>query len=228
MALHAHANPHITMLLAGATLEKRQGSECYRKAGEAVFFHAGEPHQNSKTVPGSRNFNIEFAPEFFETYDVKEENIDDAINNNPLAELELLRAYRQSLHPEHFTGDSITTVIFGLLDAGVKVCTRPPGWILQITELLHDRWNEHLGLLALSREIGVHPVTISRYFPRYFGCTLSDYMLKLRVKKTLAMIKNTPYQLTHIAHESGFADQAHFTRAFKQITGFLPKEYRAM
>jgi AraC family transcriptional regulator len=82
-------------------------------------------------------------------------------------------------------------------------------------------------LHELSVETGTHPVTISKYFTRYFGCTLSEYMRKLRVMNSIALVKNTTHLLTRIAHESGFADQAHFTRAFKQITGFLPKEYRA-
>ncbi|MCF0074247.1 AraC family transcriptional regulator [Dyadobacter sp. CY261] len=227
VSLHAHENPHITMLLAGATLEKRQRSECYRQAGEAVFFHAGEPHQNSKTVPGSQNFNIEFTPGFLEAYDLTENHIGHAICVNPLAAIAFLRAYRQLLHKDHNTGDSITMAVLGLFGTRENAGGRPPGWVGKITELLHDRWNEQVSLRELSVETGTHPVTISKYFPRYFGCTLSEYMRKLRVMNSIALIKNTPYRLTRIAHESGFADQAHFTRAFKQVTGFLPKEYRA-
>jgi len=226
VSLHAHANPHVTMLLAGATLEKRRQTSCYRRAGEAVFFHAGEPHQNSETMPGSRNFNIEFAPDFFEAYHIGEAHIGEAINNNPIAALVFLRAYHHFSQHDHFAGDSITMAIFSLLSTQAKICNQPPKWVLQIFELLQDRWNEHVSLQELSMETGVHPVTISRYFPRYFGGTLSDYMRKLRVANTLSMIKNTPYTLTRIAHEAGFADQAHFTNAFKEVTGFLPKEYR--
>ncbi|WP_342083638.1 helix-turn-helix domain-containing protein [Dyadobacter sp. OTU695] len=228
VSLHAHANPHVTMLLAGATLEKRQRNECYRRAGEVVFFHAGEPHQNTQTIPGSRNFNIEFAPDFFETYGVGEEHISEAIHNDPFAALVFLRAYRHFLHHDLWAGDSIAMAVFSLLGTRIKIYNQPPRWVRQISELLADRWNEHVSLQELSLETGVHPVTISKYFPRYFGGTLSDYMRKLRVRNTLAMIKNTPHKLTHIAYEAGFADQSHFTKAFREVTGFLPKEYRAI
>jgi AraC family transcriptional regulator len=227
VSLHAHENPHVTVLLAGATFEKRQGSECYRQAGEAVFFHAGEPHQNSKTVPGSQNFNIEFTPGFLNAYHLTEYEIGHAICKNPLAATAFLRAYCQLVHDEHYTGDSTTMAVLGLLRTRKNAGSRPPGWVGQVTELLHDRWNEHVSLHELSVETGTHPVTISKYFTRYFGCTLSEYMRKLRVMNSIALVKNTTHLLTRIAHESGFADQAHFTRAFKQITGFLPKEYRA-
>lgn len=227
VSLHAHENAHITMLLAGATLEKRQRSECYRRAGEAVFFHAGEPHQNSKTVPGSQNFNIEFTPRFFEAYNLTECQIGQAIGMNGLAAVEFLRVYRQSLDDDPGAGDTVAMAVLGLLRTRENAGNNPPAWVRQITELLYDRWNEHVSLHELSTETGTHPVTISKYFTRYFGCTLSEYVRKLRVINSIALIKNTPYQLTRIAHESGFADQAHFTKAFKQVTGFLPKEYRA-
>lgn len=226
-SLHAHENAHITMLLAGATFEKRQRSECYRQAGEAVFFHAGEAHQNSGTLAGSQNFNLEFTPAFFEAYDLTEDQIGQAIGANPLAATAFLRAYRQSLCDDPHNGDSITMAVLGLLRTRENAGNRRPAWVGQIADLLHDRWSEHVSLDELSRETGTHPVTISKYFTRYFGCTLSEYMRKLRVINSVALIKNTPYPLTRIAYESGFADQAHFTKAFKQITGFLPKEYRA-
>jgi len=227
VSLHAHANPHVTMLLTGSTCEKRRGAEYYRQAGEAVFFHAGEPHENSRTMHGSRNFNIEFAPAFFAAYGMKEVEIGEAINHNPLAALAFLRAYYHFSHNDVLTGDSIAMAVIGLTDRQERISGQMPQWARQVSELLQDRWNEHVGLQELSTATGVHPVTISRYFSRYFGGTLSDYMRKLRVKNTLAMIKNTSHKLTRIAYEAGFADQAHFTKAFKEVTGFLPKEYRA-
>ncbi|SDG23881.1 AraC family transcriptional regulator [Dyadobacter soli] len=226
VSLHAHENAHITMLLAGATVEKRQHSECYRQAGEAIFFHAGEPHQNSKTLPGSRNFNIEFTPDFIKTFDLTECGIGQATHANPLAAAAFLRAYRQLIYDGDCIGDSITMAVLGLLRMRETAGCRQPDWVLQIAELLHDRWNEHVSLHELATQTGTHPVTISKYFTRYFGCTLSEYIRNLRVKNSITRIKNTAYPLTRIAYESGFADQAHFTRAFKQVTGFLPKEYR--
>lgn len=225
-ALHAHENAHVTMLLSGATLEKRQHSECYRQAGQAVFFHAGEAHQNSRTLPGSRNFNIEFTSDFFTTYHLEAADIARALRHNQLAALVFVNAYRESLDNDPLANDSVTMAILSLLDTPAHAGTRPPKWVGQVTELLHDRWSEPVGLQDISLQTGIHPVTISKHFRRYFGCTLSEYMRKLRVVNALALIKNTSSPLTDIAYESGFADQSHFTRVFREVTGFLPKEYR--
>ncbi len=59
--------------------------------------------------------------------------------------------------------------------------------------------------------IGVHPVTISKYFPRYFSCTLGEYMRKLKIEKSLSLIKSPGNSLTNVAYACGFFDQSHFT-----------------
>ncbi|OLQ72785.1 AraC family transcriptional regulator [Photobacterium proteolyticum] len=40
------------------------------------------------------------------------------------------------------------------------------------------------------------------------------------------LMENRQYSLTDIASELGYADIAHFSRAFKKLTGFPPKDYR--
>jgi AraC family transcriptional regulator len=93
---------------------------------------------------------------------------------------------------------------------------------------MHDRWNESLSLQVLSDETGIHPVTISYYFPKYFACTFGAYMRKLKVSHALTLMKAGNTSLTSIAYECGFADQSHFIHTFKNLTGFLPAKYRKL
>jgi len=103
-----------------------------------------------------------------------------------------------------------------------------PPWILQLKTLLLDRWDETPALEELSLILGVHPVTISRYFPLYFNCSLGEYMRKIKIEKAIQMIQTRQMPLTAIAHACGFFDQSHFTRTFKQVTGFLPKQFQQL
>jgi AraC family transcriptional regulator len=80
--------------------------------------------------------------------------------------------------------------------------------------------------LALSRATEKHSITISKHFRKYFSCTLGKYLRKLKVEKSIPLIKNSPMSLTEIALHCGFAEQSHFTRSFKQMTSFLPKDFR--
>ena len=108
-------------------------------------------------------------------------------------------------------------------DIGVE-----PEWVGVLSELLNDSWSEQLSLPELATLANVHPVTISRYFRRYFNSTLGEYRRKLKVDKSISLVKDQELSLTEIAFICGFADQSHFTRNFKQITGFLPNEFRRL
>jgi AraC family transcriptional regulator len=93
---------------------------------------------------------------------------------------------------------------------------------------MHDRWQETLTLQELAQELQLHPVTISKHFPKYFNCTLGEYMRKVKIEKALTQIRTSPESLTEIAYACGFFDQSHFIKAFKQVTGFLPKAYKKL
>ena len=53
------------------------------------------------------------------------------------------------------------------------------------------------------------------------------YVLAYRVEQAMEKMKDKERPLGDIALECGFADQAHFSRSFKQITGQTPRQFRA-
>jgi AraC family transcriptional regulator len=227
--LHAHENHHLTLLLQGGTVEKRKNGEYERTAGDIVFFPAGEPHQNSKTPVGSKNINFEFEPAFFSRYGIAGPSIQETTFTKSHAKFSLLKAYNELRIGDAFSGDSINMLLLNLLFPSVKPGKKPiPAWATKIQELLHDRWNEQVTLQELSLAAGVHPITISKHFPLYFSCTLGEYMRALKTEKALPLIKSSSRSLVDIAYECGFADQSHFTRTFKQVTGFLPNDFRKL
>ena len=73
---------------------------------------------------------------------------------------------------------------------------------------------------------------ISADMPRLAGLTpirnmnFGDYIRKLRIDKATGLMESTDYSLTEIAYLTGFSDQSHFTRIFKQHTGMVPSAYK--
>ncbi|WP_407933708.1 helix-turn-helix domain-containing protein [Aquimarina algiphila] len=47
----------------------------------------------------------------------------------------------------------------------------------------------------------------------------------MKIDRSLDLLKSKQHSLTEIAYICGFSDQSHFTRVFKSISGYLPKEY---
>ena len=228
-ALHYHENPIISFILEGDSLERINRRQNLRSAGDIRFYRAGDLHQVTIKRFPSRNINFELEKDFLARFDLSEDKISRSIQKIPEARLLFLRAYREFSLPDAFSDASVQILLLSLLDAGTEpVKRRKPAWIENLYELLNDRWNEQLSLRELSGVIDVHPVTISKYFTKYFNCTLGEYMRKLRIDKSLSLIKNSRLTLTEITVFCGFADQSHFTRNFKEFTGFLPKDFRKL
>lgn len=53
------------------------------------------------------------------------------------------------------------------------------------------------------------------------------FVMSYRVEQARRRLAEVDCTLAEIAHACGFSDQAHFSRAFKQLQGITPKAYRA-
>jgi AraC-like DNA-binding protein len=70
------------------------------------------------------------------------------------------------------------------------------------------------------------PETISRGFHRAFGVTPQVFRIESRARRAWNLLLRSPSPLTSIAHELGFADQAHLSRTISALTGAAPTYWR--
>jgi AraC family transcriptional regulator len=72
----------------------------------------------------------------------------------------------------------------------------------------------------------VHPVTLARAFRRSFGCTVGEYLRRLRIERATEQLAGGDTPLAEIALAAGFADQSHFSNVFRRRTGMSPSAFR--
>lgn len=101
-----------------------------------------------------------------------------------------------------------------------------PDWLNRAEEILQARFSEQLTLAEIANSVNVHPTHLARVFHRHYQCTVGEYIRKLRIEYACNQLSFTDAPLVEIALESGFYDQSHFSRSFKQTTGLTPTEYR--
>jgi len=228
-AWHYHANPHFSHILSGGSTEVRKGGSEIQAAGTGLYYYPGIAHRNVDYRAGTRIFNLELGEGFFREFGLAPPPASLMFAYNSRLNTDgLLRIMK-----EHYLHDAdsllaITQLCIHLvqaLDKNEKCC---PEWAEKIKTLINDSWNQPLTLATLSAQLDIHPVTVSKYFPRYFGCSLGEYRRRIRVERALSLVRSTQQSLTRIAYECGFTDQAHFTKTFRHITGLLPKHYRNM
>jgi AraC family transcriptional regulator len=100
-----------------------------------------------------------------------------------------------------------------------------PEWLLQVLELMRRDAHEPLTLAGVAREVGVHPVHLSRTFHRLTGTTFRAHLSRLRVRRSCEELSGRG-RIVDVAAECGFADQSHFDRVFGRFTGLSPSAYR--
>jgi AraC family transcriptional regulator len=103
---------------------------------------------------------------------------------------------------------------------------RPPGWLISVCDMLHEQFSEPPPLGTIAEEAGVHPAHLARTFRQVHGCTLGDYVRKLRIEYACRCLTNPETPLAEIALAAGFSDQSHFSRTFKRQMGVPPGEFR--
>ena len=104
-----------------------------------------------------------------------------------------------------------------------------PVWAAHLKELIQDQidTNLTLSLKQVSKDLDIHPAYLSRSFSKYFdNLSFGDYIRKLRIEKSIELLKNSTCSLSEIAYLTGFSDQSHFIRIFKRQTGMLPSVYK--
>ena len=102
-----------------------------------------------------------------------------------------------------------------------------PKWLWRVQELLHARFGETVRLADLASDVGVHPAHLARAFKSQFGVTVGTYVRRLRLDWAARELARSDTALARVALVAGFADQSHFTRAFRGYTGLTPSVYRA-
>src|SRR5687768_8723970 len=104
-----------------------------------------------------------------------------------------------------------------------------PQWAKELKEIIQDQidTNLTLSLKEISESLNVHPSYLSREFSKYFDdLSFGDYIRKLRIEKSILLLRDPKYSLAEIAYLTGFSDQSHFNRIFKMHTGRSPSIYR--
>lgn len=91
---------------------------------------------------------------------------------------------------------------------------------------IRSHLNEELTLDRLSRIVKLHPNYVSYLFQKELGVTFSSYVQQLRIEEARKLLLFTNYSIGIISEQLHFYDQSHFTKTFKRMTGYTPKEYQ--
>jgi AraC-like DNA-binding protein len=94
------------------------------------------------------------------------------------------------------------------------------------SELLHKNMHGRIRLSDIARECGLSVSHFARSFKTSFGASTHQWLIQHRIDHAKQLMSQTSMSLIEIAIQSGFNDQAAFTRTFHQIVGVSPGRWR--
>lgn len=91
---------------------------------------------------------------------------------------------------------------------------------------LQEHYAEPISNTALGERFGYHPNHLNHLFLQQTGVTLHRYLQNLRVMQAVRLLQDTSLSVADVATAVGFRDLPHFSRYFKQQTGYFPSAFR--
>ncbi|GHO97836.1 hypothetical protein KSF_078840 [Reticulibacter mediterranei] len=92
-------------------------------------------------------------------------------------------------------------------------------------EYLQAHYTEEIALQELAKETHLSPFHLSRIFRQAVGLPPHAYQMQLRLARAKTLLAQG-FDVSYVAHETGFFDQTHFTRHFKRRYLMTPGIYR--
>jgi len=102
----------------------------------------------------------------------------------------------------------------------------PPRVLRRVREYIDDNIDQHISVVLLAVLANLSVCYFVRAFKRSMGVTPHVYLMRQRVERTKHLLSGTEMPLSEIALATGFADQSHFARRFRQHVGMSPRDYR--
>ncbi|WP_426134112.1 helix-turn-helix domain-containing protein [Pseudomonas sp. PWP3-1b2] len=145
--------------------------------------------------------------------------------------LGLLALYRVLVdeHAEHLQKQSALVSYFSDVQQRLNPAERPPrevnSKLERAAEYIREQCTQALKLEDICLAAELSPSYLIRAFKLYYGLTPHAFLVNQRVQFARTQLRNGE-PIADVALAAGFADQAHFQRAFKQHFAATPGQYR--
>lgn len=112
------------------------------------------------------------------------------------------------------------------LDPAAMIADGDHARLRRAAEFISDNRTEALSLEQICTAAQLSPSYLIRAFKRRYGMTPHAYLINRRVQYGQSQLRRGR-AIAEVALDAGFADQAHFQRAFKRLLAATPRQYRA-
>lgn len=238
---HIHETYVIGVIENGAAKNDYRGTARTATAGDIILVNPGEVHTGKtigeipweyRAMYPSADILSDIVSQI-DQYRAETVNfLTCKVSNPPLAKM-----LRQMLVKMEDEADSLElqSLFIGTLSqlmvkhSDRKFCIRQVGKehqaVKRTKDYILENYSKNISLQELSDVAYLSPFHLLRVFRKEIGLPPHEFLLNIRIEKAKTLLMKG-YSLAQVSYDSGFADQSHFSRCFKQIVGIPPGQYQ--
>lgn len=230
---HSHPYAVFCIGLTGMCNEVFAGKLRRYEALTLEFLPANQCHSLDFPYTDTRAFSIDVAECWIERAREFSLRTDHSVHaHGGLLSALMMKIYDEFRHLDSASPVAIQGLTMEMLAAVSRngpnpLDRRPQRWLVCAEAFLRESFTEPVRLAQVASAAGVHPIYLAREFRRFHGCTIGEYIRRLRVERACRKLSSSDESLATIATDSGFSDQSHLSRTFKRHMGITPAHYRA-
>jgi AraC-like DNA-binding protein len=248
---HWHAQVEVNYVISG-TVHYRMGDHSLRlNAGQMCLFWGGQAHQMDESSPDSfyagahlplihffrmrlpvavSTMLVGGATMLTSVTDQSDEenfarwfryvNSGDPLKAENAVEELLLRVERMFLEPYTVISSSAYAGETNDADGSPSVS------VVRMCDFIAANFLDDIDATDIARSASLHPKYAMNLFRKSTGMTLIKYLTLLRLSRAQAMLIKDNDNILHVAMESGFGSVSAFNKAFRQVAGMSPSDFR--
>ncbi|WP_080605703.1 helix-turn-helix domain-containing protein [Sinorhizobium fredii] len=247
---HWHAQIEVNYVMRGSVHYRMAGHDLRLGAGQMCLFWGGQPHRMDESsddsiyagahLPLVHFFRMRLPPAISQMLmggatmltsatDCADDrnfprwrswaNSGDEVKAQHAVEELLLRVERMFMEPY--------TIISSGKECEAESASAPPSLgVVRMCDFIAANFLEEIDAVDIAAAAGLHPKYAMNLFRKSTGMTLIKYVTLLRLSRAQAMLMNGNDGILQVALDSGFGSVSAFNKAFRQIAGMPPSEFR--
>lgn len=231
---HLHGSFEILVVTKASICVTINNHKHILKKGEGIFINSFENHSITdceNSVFYALMFTKETTPHFYNF--LKENSVKNPtfpISDASLAILKYCLPERQHMDDAFRAQAVLSPIIFDLREGCTFVLNQNKirDSFYSILEYMSAHATEPITLESVGKAIGRHPSRISSCLNKYSSLNFNTVLNRMRCSYAITtMHNNNNLSITEIAYQSGFGSIRTFNRAFLEIYGITPSDFRA-
>lgn len=101
-----------------------------------------------------------------------------------------------------------------------------PSLIMEAAKVMQERYDQLNGLDSLASHLGVSKSYLIKLFHRTVGKTPIEFLTKIRMEKSVELLRNSDNTIEEISFKLGYANVNYFTKVFRNFFGIPPGKFR--